>query len=230
MKPTTTIQAGKDLQVLKMPRKALLVCGLLSSLLYVGTDILAAMRWEAYSWTAQNISELNAVGAPTRPLVISLFGIYTVLVIAFGLGVWATDSQKRALRVTGILLVGYALTGYVTGLFFPMPLREALAEGGPMHPIGTFVSSLFFLGAMVCAAAAHGKRFRLFSIATILIIIVFGAWVSMDVPRMVAQLPTPWMGLKERVNIYAIMLWVLVLAVGFLRADKGPGPVNGNAA
>ncbi|OPX89853.1 MAG: hypothetical protein A4E53_01368 [Pelotomaculum sp. PtaB.Bin104] len=229
MKPTT-IQAGKDPQALKTEQIALLICGILSSLLYVGTDILASMRWETYSWTAQNISELNAVGAPTRPLVISLFSIYTVLVTAFGLGVWAIGSQRRALRITGILLVGYALTGYVTGLFFPMPLREALAEGGPMHPIGTFVSSLFFLGAMWFGAAAHGKRFRLFSIAAILIIIIFGAWVSMDVPRMVAQLPTPWMGLKERVNIYAIMLWVLVLAINLLRAKKGPGSINGNAA
>lgn len=219
MKPTS-ILTGKDLQVLKTAQKVLLTCGILSSILYICTDILAAMRWEAYSWADQNISELNAIGAPTRPLVISLFSLYTVLVTAFGLGVWATDSRNRALRITGILLIGYALTGYATGLFFPMPLRENLAEGGIMHPIGTFVSSLFFIGAMWFGATAHGKRFRLFSIATILIVIFFGVWVSMDVPQMVAQLPTPWMGLKERVNIYAIMLWVLVLAVSLLREKR----------
>lgn len=225
MKPTA-IQAVKDPQTMKTVLRVLLICGILSSLLYVCNDILAVMRWEAYSWTDQNISELNAIGAPTRPLVISLFSVYTVLVTAFGLGVWATDGRKRALRIAGILLIGYAFTGYVTGLFFPMQLRETLAQSGPMHPIGTFVSSLFFLGAMWFAAAAQGKRFRLFTIAVFLIVIGFGAWASMDVPRMLAQLPTPWMGLKERVDIYTMMIWVLVLAASLLRTKKGPGSIN----
>jgi hypothetical protein len=34
-----------------------------------------------------------------------------------------------------------------------------------------------------------------------------------DVPLLQANLPTPWMGLKERVNIYAYMLWVAALAI-----------------
>jgi hypothetical protein len=48
-----------------MARKVLLVCGILSSLLYVATDILGAMRFEGYSYTSQSISELMAVGAPS---------------------------------------------------------------------------------------------------------------------------------------------------------------------
>lgn len=51
-----------------MTRKLLLVCGILASLLYVATDMLAAIRWEGYSYTAQTISETFAIGAPTRPL------------------------------------------------------------------------------------------------------------------------------------------------------------------
>jgi hypothetical protein len=30
-------------------------------------------------------------------------------------------------------------------------------------------------------------------------------------------LPTPWMGVWERINIYAYMLWVVVLATALLR-------------
>ena len=30
----------------------LLICGILASLLYVGTDIVAALRWEGYDYTA----------------------------------------------------------------------------------------------------------------------------------------------------------------------------------
>jgi hypothetical protein len=47
-----------------MVRKVLLVCGLLSSLLYVATVILAPMRWEGYSSTSQTVSELIAIDAP----------------------------------------------------------------------------------------------------------------------------------------------------------------------
>ncbi len=43
----------------------------------------------------------------------------------------------------------------------------------------------------------------------------------MDGPRVAAQLPTPWLGIKERINIYASMLWVLVLAIKTLRAENG---------
>ena len=47
-----------------MPRIALLVCGTLSSLLYVGTDVLGALSWEASSYSSQAISEMTAVDAP----------------------------------------------------------------------------------------------------------------------------------------------------------------------
>jgi hypothetical protein len=60
----------------------------LVSLLYVSADILAAMRWEGYSSAYQTVRELIAIDAPTRPLVVPLFFAYSVLVVAFGVGVW----------------------------------------------------------------------------------------------------------------------------------------------
>src|SRR6266496_2405081 len=107
-----------------MVRKVLLICGILSSLLYVGTDVLGAMRWEGYSYTAQAVSELSAIGAPTRPLVVPLFLTHGVLQIAFGLGVWMSAGRKRGLRITAGLLVGIGLVDLVAS-FFPMHLRGA---------------------------------------------------------------------------------------------------------
>ena len=73
-----------------MLRKALLACGVLSSLLYLGIDALAALRFGDYhSYTAQAISELAAIGAPTRELVEPLFRTYNLLLLAFAAGVWA---------------------------------------------------------------------------------------------------------------------------------------------
>jgi len=36
------------------------------------------------------------------------------------------------------------------------------------------------------------------------------------------------MGLTERVNIYATMIWFAALAIGLLRLGKGQGSVDGS--
>ena len=46
-------------------RRVLLVCGILSSLLYVATLVVAPLLWEDYSSTSQTVSELFAIGAPS---------------------------------------------------------------------------------------------------------------------------------------------------------------------
>jgi len=213
-------------------RKALFICGILSSLLYVATVLILGTRWGNYSWAAQNVSELGSLASPTRALFVPIMTVYNVLVIAFGLGMWGTDSRRRLMRSAGVFMILYAVTGWVTGIFFPMPMREAMAagEGSIMHPLGTAVSVLCFLLSVGFGAAAHGKGFRLYSIATILAIIVFGVWTSMLVPQMEAGLPTPWMGFLERVNIFGIMQWVAGLAVSLLRREDGVGLGSGAAA
>ena len=201
-----------------MVRKLLLVCGILSALLYVGTDKLAAMRWEDYSSASQTISELIAIGAPTRPLVVPLFIIYSLLVYAFGVGVWRSAGPKRSLRFTGGFMIGKEVLGLVVTLFFPIHLRGVegtLAD--TMHAILTGVGVLFILLAIGFGATAFGKRFRLYSIGTIVMLFVFGALAGLNGPQMAANLPTPWMGVWERINIFGFLLWVVVLAIALLR-------------
>jgi hypothetical protein len=62
-----------------------------------------------------------------------------------------------------------------------------------------------------------GRPFRLYSIATLATFVVFGTLTFMEGPRLAANLPTPWIGLWERVNIGVWLLWVVVLAVVLLR-------------
>ena len=161
-----------------------------------------------------------------RSLMIALNEIpYTVLVAAFAGGLWTSAGPKRAGRITGAMLIGYALTGMVTGVFFPMKTREALAAGegtlrNAMHPPGTIVMSLFIVLAMAFGATLLGRRFLYYSYGTIAILIVFGVLTSLQVGRMAANEPTPWMGVEERINIYATMLWVAALAIGLLRAQE----------
>jgi hypothetical protein len=198
-----------------MTRKALLLCGIVASLVYVIADALGAVAWQDYSHASQGVSELMAIGAPSRPLVLSLMTVRSLLLIAFASGIWSSADGKLALRLTASLLVADAVVGQVTASFFPVPQRGAMGTA-TMHVIGTGVESLCIVLAMGFAAAAFGRRFRLYTIGTILILLVFGAWAGLDISRIEAQLPTPWLGITERINIYAYLLWMIVLAIALL--------------
>ena len=75
-----------------MLKKILLICGIVSSLVYISTDIIAAMSLEGYSYINSAVSELTAIGAPTRLFVIPIYIVYNALMIAFGIGVcWSAN-------------------------------------------------------------------------------------------------------------------------------------------
>ena len=217
-----------------MARKALLVCGILSSLLYVAMNIIGAMQFQGYSSVSQTISELSAIGAPSRPLWLALGPAYEVLVIAFGLGVWVSAGGKRSLRVVGVLLVAFGVIGFAWP-FASMHQREVLAAGGgtladTMHIILGMVQVLNMLVAIGFGAAAFGKRFRIYSIGTIVLLLMSGALTGMDGPRIQANLPTPLVGVWERISLAGFLLWVVVLAATFLRAEKRQGSADGSGA
>lgn len=208
-----------------MLRRILLGAGIASSLLYVATDVLAAMRYEGYSYTDQWVSELIATGSPVRPLMLALLTPYNLLAAAFGAGVSLAPGGKRAARVTGAMLIASAAVGEVTMLFFAMDSRgtEETARGS-LHGPMTAVMSLFTVLAMGFGATLFGRGFRWYTFGTILILVVFGVATSLYLPRLAANEPTPWMGTLERVNIYASMLWVAVLAGALLRVRGAAAP------
>lgn len=212
------VQIKGDKSVNELMHKLLLSCGILSSLLYVAMNLLGSMRWQEYSSTSQTFSELIAIGAPTRPLLVQLSIAYVLLVYAFACGVWQSADSNHALRFAATGIAGKEVLGLVVTLFFPMHLRGV--EGtltDTMHAILTGVGLLFMLLAMGFAATTLGKTFRLYSIATILVFVVNGALTFKDAPRLAANLPTPWMGVTERINIFGYMLWIVVLAIVLLR-------------
>jgi hypothetical protein len=216
-RPATILGARRDRRFTRA-RAVLLGCGVASSVLYAVTDVLAGLRYDGYSFKSQAVSELSAAEAPTRPLVVALFTPYNALVIAFGVGVWMASGRRRTGRLTGALLIASAAIGQTTLSFFPMDQRGAeLTSRGSMHPALTGVMSLCIVLAMVFAARLLGRRFRVYSIATILTLLVFGGLAGLDAPRLEAGEPTPRLGVMERINVYAYLLWVAVLAIALLR-------------
>jgi len=193
----------------------LLVCGILSSVLYVAMNIFVPMRWGAYSLASQTVSELSAIGAPTRPLWVPLGNLYTLLLMAFGWGVREVAGRNRNLRIAGTLMMAHAFVG----LYWPpMHLRgvePTLTDA--LHIVWALAAVLLMLLTIGFGAAALDRRFRIYSFATLAVFVVFGTLTGIDGPRIAADLPTPWIGVWERINIAAFMLWVAVLAVVLLR-------------
>jgi hypothetical protein len=144
--------------------------------------------------------------------------LYTVLAAAFGLGVWASGRGNFPLRIVG----GVIFTNALIGLAWPpMHQRAVLAAGGAtltdtLHIAWTVVTNLLFMLAIGFGAAALGRRFRLYSIATMVSLVGCGVLTGMDAPRLQANLPTPWIGVWERISIGVFLLWVVVLAVTIL--------------
>jgi len=204
-----------------MLRKVFPVCGILSSLLYACMDLVGGSRWQSYNWFSQEFSRLSAVGAPSRPLHLVLSPLYSLLMVAFALGVWRSARRKRSLRVVGGALVSYALVSWVWPQFFPEDLTAPVsAFTNTMHIVITIVTILTWMLILGFGATAFGKRFRLYSIGTLLTVIVFGALTGPQGAALAAGLPTPWLGLTERITIYSFMIWVVVLAVILLRIQE----------
>ena len=204
-------------------QRVLLACGVAYGPIYIVTnDVVAANFYQGYSRMDQAISELSATSAPTRSFLVAMLPVGTALLIAFGIGVWITANANRALRVIGGLMIALGITG-VAWLPFPMSSREDMTKVAmPANDLGHLVLSAVTVLLILAiigfgAVAIRNLVFRLYSAVTVMAV-GFGTVVGMQAPNIPEGLPTQWMGLFERVNVYGYMLWVAVFAVILLRS------------
>src|SRR6185503_14229794 len=144
-----------------------------------------------------------------------------------GWGVWMSAGNNRSLRIGGVLLIIYGLIG-ILWPFGPMHQREVLAAGGgtlsdTMHIVFTMITIPLMLLAMGFGAAAFGKRFRIYSIATILVLLAFGVLTGLDSPGVQTNSPTPLLGVWERILIGVYLVWVVVLSIILLQRERRTG-------
>jgi hypothetical protein len=203
-------------------KKVLLVCGILSTILYVVTIILGALQWKEYDSISQTISELFAVDAPSARLVIPLLLIYSILVFAFGMGVWLCAGTKRILRFVAILIIAKEILGVIATLFAPMHMRGIeVSLTDTMHGVLTGVGVLLcMLPTVGFGAMTFGKGFRIYSIITIMIFLIFGILAGMNGSKIAENQPTPLAGVWERINILTYFIWIIIFTVKLLQFDE----------
>jgi hypothetical protein len=198
---------------------SLLFSGILSSLLYIAMNIIVPAYFPGYNAASQTVSELSAIDAPSRQLWLVLATIYSALVILFGLGIWISAGGSKKLMTTAVLMLVFGASGF---FWPPMHQREVLAAGGgtltdSMH-IAFAAMTVFLMMFMIgFAGTALGKRFSIYSIGSIVLLIVFGVLTGLGSPGIAENLPTPLLGVWERINIGVFMLWLIVLAAVLLR-------------
>jgi hypothetical protein len=216
---------------LSTAQRACLASGPLASALYVvWNDVFAAARWDGYSGKTQAISELSSVGAPSRDVLIPWFNLtYSALMVAFGIGVWRSAQGKPHLRATGALIAAYGASGPLW-LPFPMTMRDEIVPGASMattdvmHIVLSALSLILWLSMVLVAAKAFGRPIRVYSIATAVLIVGFGAMTGQQSGHIAAGEATPWLGVVERAMFGAFLLWVVVLAAALWRRA---GPSGG---
>jgi hypothetical protein len=205
-------------------RQALLACGILYALLYpIVNDVIAATMYDGYSRMSQAVSELSAVGAPSRAFLTATGPLFNMLLIAFGVGIWASAEGKRSIRIAGALVVAHGAMGFLW-LFAPMSDRDVIAAGGAtsadsMHLVLSAATGLFVAAYVATLAVGFGWLFRLYSVLTIATALVFGM-LSGQVQLVEAGEPTPYMGLLERIGIGAWLLWLAVVGIILLRTGQ----------
>jgi hypothetical protein len=195
----------------------LLSCGIIAPLVYIAIDIFLASRWAGYSYRDQTISELNAIGAPTRTLSIVLGIMGYAVLVAFGVGVWRSAAGRRILRVAGGALMAIGVLAWFGLPLLPMHVRGAEQSlTDTLHVAQLAVAGPLLLVVIGCGAAAFGWGFRLYSAATVLVMLAFGGWSGTYADRMVDGLATPWMGVIERTSVYSYQLWFVVFALALI--------------
>lgn len=200
-----------------MSRKILLTCGILSSLLYVAMNIFVPTLFEGYSSVSQTVSELSAINAPTRTLWVWMAMLYVLLFAGFGAGVLQSAGKSRRLRIAGILIIIYVIINFY---WPPMHLRgnePTLTD--TLHIAWAIITIILMMLIMGFGAAALGKWFRVYTIITFVVFIVFGILIGTEAPGIPENLPTPYIGIWERIKIGAFMLWVIAWAIILLRKE-----------
>ncbi len=213
-----SVQSQKGLQATTL-QKFLLLCGIFSVIWYAIINSIVPIQYPGYSIVSQTVSELSAIDAPTRVIWFMLCIFCSLFLIAFGCGVWLSAGQSKKLRFVSVIIVFDAAAGF---FWPPMHKREIIAAGGgtltdTLHLVWAFVHLASMLLMIGFGAAALGRRFRIYSIATVVVFIVFGILTTRESQGIEAGGPTPYIGIWERINIVASMLWIVVFAIALLR-------------
>jgi hypothetical membrane protein len=192
----------------------MLMTGTAGVTVYLFHGILGGILYNGYNHLQQPISDLSAVGAPNRLLIILALIIYSVLMIGFSIALtgWSSKYLGRTVTVGAAIFLGIQILS-LAYLAFPVnPGRDISSFQNIMHLVITAVivpasvASPVVVGIGLLVSGNHVKA-GIYSLATGAAVLVFG---GIAVVMFSSGRPLP--GLFERLNIAALLAWVIFLS------------------
>lgn len=208
-----------------MDKKLLFYGGIFGPLVFLLVDIIGNIITPDYNYIINAVSELTQAGSKNTYLLSPLFLISAIMTIAFGIGILLDYKERRrkSLFSASILIIITGIFSGLTGTVFPMdPFNSEMTFPGKMHIILTGISAgLVMLLILMIGIGFYKERrwksFRLYSIITVIIMVIFGGLTPVLIMNSI-----PLLGLFERVVIYAYLLWFFVLAFKLIKG----GPIT----
>ncbi|MCZ2845165.1 MAG: DUF998 domain-containing protein [Candidatus Bathyarchaeota archaeon] len=203
-----------------MDKKLLFYGGIFGPLVFLLVDIIGGIITPDYNYIINAVSELIQAGSKNTYLLSPFFLISAIMTVAFGIGMLLNykDRRSKLLFTASILIITTGIFSGLTGTIFPMdPFNSEMTFAGIMHIILTGISAVFvMLLILMIGIGFHRekqwKSFRLYSIITVIIMVVFGGLT----PALIMN-SIPLLGFFERIVIYAYLLWFFVLAFKLLK-------------
>jgi hypothetical protein len=187
-------------------------------------NIFVPLFYPGYSLLTFTVSELSAIGAPTRQLWVILVIPYILAFGAFGIGILRLAGENRYLRQLGWIIIFYTIFNVYWPPMHMRGIQPTLTD--TLHILWASVTVVLMILMMGFGSVAFRRRFKVFTIWSIVLLLLFGVLTSLEAPSIPMNGPTPTIGIWERINIGIFLAWIIVVAVKMLKREKyDPDPL-----
>ena len=181
--------------------------------------ILGGFLHPGYSHIAYDISELLAIGAPNKPLLDLLNILTSILNIIFFLFLHKSINNGEGSFFGPIFLLFSAIIGLSTAMYFPLDQGgEILTYSGEMHVLTVALMAIFSILGMIALWFRFRKiqgweRYATYTLLTLIVTTILSLLSTVFIE-------SEFMGLLERLSVYAILQYNFVLALTVYRNTK----------
>ena len=199
-----------------MDKKLLFYGGIFGPIVFLLNDIIGGIVTPNYSYIENSISDLTKAGTQDTYLLGSiLLFIAAIMGILFGIAIISHYKFKisKLIFLGGLFLIIIGLFNSLTGTIFPQDtIGGEVTFPGTMHLIlvGIMVILSILALLMIGIGLYRGrqwKSFRLYTFISVLVTIIMGGLSAYVIANDIG-----FIGLFERIPVYVIQLWTVVLA------------------
>ena len=197
--------------------------GIIAPLFYIIPTIVGGLLRPGYSHLSNSVSDLLASGAPNRIHLMIPFTVYPVFLSVFGFGLFAILRSKppplnSQTGLIGFILIGASMgiLGILTMTVFPLdPHGTPMTMPGRMHLILVAIQAISAMAAILLIGfwfRSNGfSGYFIYSIVSFAVLLVTGIISIIGVTQ-----GSQFIGLFERLNVGAIVQWLVVIGLWFL--------------